>query len=180
MPAARNFDKLKTANLISDLNRNLKMHFTSRHKVILLVIGALAAMSVPLLFNTNLLKKADVRSISNLDGWAFIDADGMIKAELDGTYIRIDDQFLGELRAIEWFQELTITNSTITDAGLRYLSNAHRLNILVLDNSQASDTSLSIIAKLPALKELSVQNTRITKGAVDGLKTLLPNLIVRY
>ena len=87
----------------------------------------------------------------------------------------ISDEQLGQLeQEIKSYRKLSLdlSESNITDAGLRYLENAINIIELELDGTQITDTGLALLTTLDNLAELSLSHCNITDAGLKQLKSL--------
>jgi len=105
-----------------------------------------------------------------------IDSDGAISLHLS---ISPQDSDLICLKKIHNLQQLDLSWTQITDAGLQHLANLSNLQQLYLGETQITDAGLRHFANLSNLKNLSLWGTKITN---DGLRHLanLSNLQQLY
>ena len=73
-------------------------------------------------------------------------------------------------------EELHLTDTKITDAGLAHLKSLTKLNILGLSGTQISNAGLEHLAGLTKLGNLSLVHTRVTDEGIKKLKLVLPKL----
>lgn len=80
--------------------------------------------------------------------------------------VQIDDEILKAMANKE-LSELSILNSSITDAGLEHLASYSSLTTAGLANSRITDRGLKVLSELKNLTHLDLSNTAITD---DGLR----------
>ena len=76
---------------------------------------------------------------------------------------------------LESVRSLDLSDTKITDAGLKELAKLQELRKLFLSNTKITDEGLKEMAKLQKLKFLHLIETKITDADVTKLKKALPN-----
>lgn len=90
--------------------------------------------------------------------------------------VAADDEYFTRLIAFPGLKHLTLNQTvTLTDRGVRRLSDLHRLETLCLRHAALTDDSVQPLSELPRLETLDLQENHITDGAlahVGRIKTL--------
>ena len=96
--------------------------------------------------------------------------------KLTGLYLRgtqtndTNLEHIAGLNCLERFYAWDATN--VTDIGVQHFRSLRNLKIVHTSDSQITDRSLSVLAKLPKLEVLSLQGNRFTDKGVGQLKNL--------
>jgi hypothetical protein len=79
---------------------------------------------------------------------------------------------------MESIEEVDLSFTGITDAGLSNLRRMPRLRMINLTGTMISDKGLEYLAELPSLKELwlMIDGNRVTKAGIHTLQTRFPQL----
>ncbi len=96
---------------------------------------------------------------------ALQDARSLRKLHLDGCWA-ISDDATKVLKRLTGLRYLTISGSSITDAGLRNLASLSELEELVLTGNRITSEGVSALAKLPHLRKLDISGT-VSGSALD-------------
>ena len=76
-------------------------------------------------------------------------------------------------------EKLQLSNTKITDAGLKYLRGLTQLQVLVLENTSITDAGLEYLESLTQLKLLGMAgDTGITRWGREKFKKAVPNCLV--
>jgi len=86
----------------------------------------------------------------------------------------VDDDALLHLIHLSGLEELYLSNTTITDAGLQRLSGLSGLQRLYIYHTSISDNGLEILTKLKNLKWLTCSGTGITEDGLNRFRAALP------
>lgn len=87
---------------------------------------------------------------------------------IDFKGTRIGDEFMGHVARLPKLAYLDLTNSSVTDAGLRAIG-SHPLRTLFLSGTQVSDSGLNELAPLPHLSQLTLDNCPITDTGLAAI-----------
>jgi hypothetical protein len=98
------------------------------------------------------------------------DANGMAGDEADVS--SVVDSDLGRVHEWSRLQQLYLSNTRITDAGLKYVEGRRELDTLDLEGTQVTDAGLAHLHDLPKLRFLILNSTRITGKGLRHLKGL--------
>jgi hypothetical protein len=71
--------------------------------------------------------------------------------------------------------ELYLTNTRITDDGLKHLASLRNLRYLWLIGTDVTDTGLLHLIQLKNLQKLNLVGTKVTDEGISKLKRELPN-----
>ena len=94
---------------------------------------------------------------------------------LDVSGSNFDDRGLAALAGKDLFG-LWLTDTKITDAGLRHLTGMPRLYNLWLRGTQVTDTGLEALHETKSLEWVIVNETPVTARGINALKKALPKL----
>ena len=86
----------------------------------------------------------------------------------------VDDDALLHLVHLTGLEELYLSNTTITDAGLQRLSGLTDLQRLYIYHTAITDAGLENLARLRKLKWLTCSGTGITEDGLNGFRAALP------
>ena len=112
--------------------------------------------------------------ISN-DGIKFLSNAVTLKS-VSISFCQLDDATLSHLSKLRNLESLTLQGCRFTDAGVAKLKHNQRLISLWLDESQGvTDESINLLASLPNLRTLTIQNSMITKDGERKFSTMNPN-----
>ena len=75
---------------------------------------------------------------------------------------------------------LTLSNSQVTDAGLKELAGLKQLQTLGLSDTQVTDAGLKELASLKQLQTLVLGGTKVTDAGMQELQKALPKLRIRH
>lgn len=97
------------------------------------------------------------------------------------TEHQVDDAVLIELGRLANLQELTLSNSTVSDRGLRQLLANKNLKKLYLEGCGLTDESLEIVSQMSILEDLGLRdNTLLTDRGLGNLSRLKKLQILRF
>jgi len=85
-----------------------------------------------------------------------------------------DDTALSHLAHLGGLEELYLSNTAITDGGLRQLCQLNSLNRLYIYHTAISDYGLMNLIRLPGLKSLTCSGTCITEEGLNRFRQLMP------
>jgi hypothetical protein len=74
------------------------------------------------------------------------------------------------------FNWLDLSNTAVTDAGVRQLAACDQLEYLFLNGTAVSDAGFKTAARLPNLKIISVEGARVSPEALAGIRAERPQL----
>jgi len=100
------------------------------------------------------------------------DLEKVDELNLSGTHI--SDAGLKEVAKLKNLSVLYLHSNPITDAGLKELTKLKQLERLLLVDTQISDKGLKELAKLERLILLQLNYTKVTKAGMTELKKSLP------
>lgn len=86
----------------------------------------------------------------------------------------IDNGALAHLVHLTGLQELYLSNTSVSDEGLRLLSNMRGLKRLSIYHTDISDKGLLYLTRLTGLKWLTCSGTSITEGGLKRFRKALP------
>ena len=98
--------------------------------------------------------------------------------ELILTDTQITDEGLKEMAKLQRLETLQLSYTRITDAGIKEVAKSQQLGSLFLTDTQITDAGIKDVAKLQKLKMLRIRGTKVTKVGVAELKEALPNCII--
>ncbi|MEX1095980.1 MAG: hypothetical protein WED34_08015, partial [Planctomycetales bacterium] len=90
------------------------------------------------------------------------------------AFPEVDDDVLAQLAGLEQLEELDLSGTAVTDAGLEPLTALSGLSGLYLNDTAVSDAAVPHLSRLGRLKILSIGGTRITWDGVRRLQQSLP------
>ena len=85
------------------------------------------------------------------------------------------DETLEQIANLRGLEVLDLTNSLITDRGLKHLGGLRRLKYLRLDGTNTTDAGLAELRNLTNLETLDIRNTKVTERglvSIDRMKRL--------
>ncbi|MEM7233390.1 MAG: glycosyltransferase, partial [Planctomycetota bacterium] len=88
---------------------------------------------------------------------------------ITGPLVRETDPPNGPGGGFAWLNHLVLTDTRVTDSGLRNLSRLKRLFSLRLEGTQVTDRGLAPIARLPHLQNLHLDRTAVTDDGIAAL-----------
>ena len=80
----------------------------------------------------------------------------------------------------ERFSALDVQFTPITDEGLRHLSAAPALTLIVLDGTAVTDEGLSHLAEVPTLKNVFAEKTSISEPGIMDFHDRRPDCRIQY
>lgn len=86
----------------------------------------------------------------------------------------VDDSALTHLEQLTGLQELYLSNTTVTERGLRLLPGLPGLRRLSIYHTGIDDAALQILAEVKELKWLTCSGTSITKDGLNRFRQMLP------
>jgi Leucine-rich repeat (LRR) protein len=84
------------------------------------------------------------------------------------------------LAALPKLDKLYLSRTKITDIGLEHLRNATGLTTLHINETAVSDAGLVHLKNCKKLKVLWLQKTKVTAAGIDSLKKALPNCTIEW
>ena len=102
-------------------------------------------------------------------------------AEVKFLYLsntQITDAGLKEVAQLQQLAGLYLRNTQITDAGLKEVAKLQKLDFIDLSETQITDEGLTELAKLQQLEKLGLEGTQVTDTGVTELKKALPNCTI--
>jgi serine/threonine protein kinase len=88
----------------------------------------------------------------------------------------VDAAGLAALEGLKDLTQLDLSGTAITDAAIAKLKGLRSLTTLILyDNADLTDAAIPDLKQLTGLKNLDLQNTKISRGGVAELRAALPN-----
>jgi len=116
--------------------------------------------------------RLDVKGATEAD-LHFLDA--LEPGDLQALFLsEIDDSALTHLGHFTGLRELYLSNTTVTNKGLRLLEGLHSLTRLNVYHTAISDTGLLNLARLKGLKWLTCSGTAITEKGLERFRKSLP------
>ena len=94
----------------------------------------------------------------------------VVDVSLDNS--SVTDAALEHLKGLTQLQWLALDGTPVTDAGLKHLKNLTRLQWLGLDATQVTDAGLEHLKRLSRLQSLGLGNTEVTDAGLEHLKGL--------
>jgi hypothetical protein len=73
-------------------------------------------------------------------------------------------------------RHVDLSNTRVTDAGLKHLKEMTDLQTLHLGRTKVTDAGLEHLKGMTRLKHLDLRNTQVTEAGANGLKQALPNV----
>jgi internalin A len=117
---------------------------------------------------------AALRAIPLLGGKVTVDdkQPGKPVVEVNLSQTKVTDAGLKELREFKSLRTLDLAYTQVTDAGLKELKELKSLQSLSLENTQVTDAGLKELKELKNLQLLDIQRTQITDTGLKELKEL--------
>jgi hypothetical protein len=84
----------------------------------------------------------------------------------------VDDDWMADIGRLTSLEELHISNTQVTDAGLVYLKDLKKLRMLSVDYSKVTEAGLVHLKEHANLEVLLLNNTRVTDAGLAHLKGL--------
>jgi hypothetical protein len=118
------------------------------------------------------------------DAWAITDTGiahlaGLVHLEdLDLTETAVTDRGLRSLGALANLRRLILWGTRVGDIGAEHLGNLNHLEELDLRHTAISDRSIANLAALKGLAELDIAGTGITPQGVEALQGALPHCTI--
>lgn len=137
-------------------------------------VDGLAVLANFRLLDTLGLQYADITDLSpitNLDSLKVLDVTGCSFPGDEGVEIVNSGPI-----TIEY---LSLANTAANDDDLENVTRYVRLKVLLLDYTDITDAALKVIARLPSLKQLGVEGTRVSTEGVREFARVRPDVIVR-
>ena len=100
-----------------------------------------------------------------------------MRTEPDARHLDGVAPTIGRLTRLE---ELDLSGSDLTDAGVRSLAGLTRLETLDLSRTHITDAGLKSVADLPRLRELRLDGTQISNEAASALARRRPALVIDH
>ncbi len=97
---------------------------------------------------------------------------------LNLDYTSVGDQGLAHIAALSSLVQLGLKHTRVTDAGIHHLTRLAHLESLRLDGNPLTDSGLEQLITLPAIRYLSVRQTRVSPAAVERFRLAKPNCYV--
>jgi hypothetical protein len=97
---------------------------------------------------------------------------------LDLSDTGVTDAGLKHLAGLTALQELILWTAGVTDAGLKELKGLKDLRVLALRGPQVTDAGLVHLKGLKKLERLTLSGTRVTDAGVKAIKEAIPGLKV--
>ncbi len=104
--------------------------------------------------------------------------DHIVALDLAGT--EIGDSGLPYLRAHDHLRRLDLTGTAITDEGLASLATFDTLEVLNIGATRITDASLLSLAAFPRLERLDLRGCAVSRGAVEALRRVRPEMDILY
>ncbi len=89
--------------------------------------------------------------------------------------LRVTDEGLRHLAALEALTYLDLNGNQVSDAGLRHLAGLKNLATLSLNGTPVTDAGLKELTLLPRLTSLSVANTKVTEAGAAEWQRVRPD-----
>ena len=102
----------------------------------------------------------------------------LISLSLSNT--QVSDAGLRHIAGLTNLKLLHLQNTQVSDAGLEHIEGLRNLIFLYLDDTKVSDAGLEQLEKLTNLKMLYLNNTQVTPEGVKKLQEALPNCEIAY
>lgn len=80
----------------------------------------------------------------------------------------------------QYLQNLWLSNTGVTDAGLIHLKNLKQLRVLGLARTGVTDVGVKHLGDINSLREVYLYPNKIGDKAVEGLKAKLPGIKIAY
>jgi len=129
-----------------------------------------------------LLKRFEVQPnnpLIGLGGLLVADGNGKV-VEANFTGRPLGDLDLAVIAQQGSIQELWLTNTGVTDAGMIHLQSMPNLRVLGLARTSVTDAGLPALGDIRSLREVYLYPNRVSDNAVDALKQRLPGIKVVY
>ena len=94
------------------------------------------------------------------------------------TNTQITDAGLKDVAKLQKLEELDLHDTQITDEGIRQLAKLQKLEGLDLSRTKITDAGLKGVTKLKQLGYLDLYNTKVTDAGVAELKKALPDCFI--
>lgn len=104
----------------------------------------------------------------SLGGRVFFDKGRLYRIELQRGRVRDDDL----ARFVEWvpdLEEIDLTGTKVTDAGIEVIAGLTKLRKLQLSATKITSAAIVHLVRLPALTDIYLINTAIDDTAIEGL-----------
>jgi hypothetical protein len=98
---------------------------------------------------------------------------------LDLTNTKLTDLGVKELKELKQLTRLMLSDTPVTDAGLKDLKELKQLTTLYLGSCKVTDTGLKDLKELKQLTTLGLRGTQVTDAGVKELQEALPECKVR-
>jgi hypothetical protein len=126
--------------------------------------------------NTHRRQREAVATLQRLGGVIATDGEATyFGVNLSGRDVGDEELALLELLDNDFFERIEVSDTHITDAGLRHLGKLKRLHFLSLNNTRVGDDGLKHLAGLKELGMLSLHGTQVTDAGLvhlEGMKYL--------
>jgi hypothetical protein len=99
---------------------------------------------------------------------------------LDLTDTRITGAGLAHLKGLKNLRVLCLWKTQVDDAGLAHIKGVTKLWLLTLDGTKVTDAGLKHLKALTKLRHLNLRGTAVTRDGVKGLKAALPETDVSF
>ena len=96
------------------------------------------------------------------------------------TNTNVTDAGLKDVAKMRMLEMLCLSNTKITDAGLKEVSKLGRLTYLILHETQITDSGLKELAKMKQLTDLILVGTKVTSEGQSKLVEALPKCDIYY
>lgn len=90
----------------------------------------------------------------------------------------VTDEGLRHVARLRQLTTLHISHTDVGDEGLAHLADHPKLEVLSVSSTNVSDAGLVHLEKLPTLKTLAIRSTRVTKAGVERLAQALPGCTI--
>jgi hypothetical protein len=147
--------------------------FTIRSLLVLMVLVAVAGSWFAWKKQQVERERAAVDRVKEMRGWAIYDWEWESGGKLDAhppgpAWLRawLGDDFFAHVISV------SVSGTTVTDAGLEHLKVLKQLETLGLENTQVTDAGLEHLGGLTQLNSLVLSGTKVTDAGLEHLKGL--------
>ena len=109
-----------------------------------------------------------VKAIEKLGGWVSYEDASSSKIRTAVVWVGklLGEDLSGDVRYVD------LSETQVTDAGLKHLRGLTQLQVLTLDSTQVTDAGLEHLRGLTQLRELQLANTQVTDAGLEHLRGL--------
>ena len=112
-----------------------------------------------------------VARLTSLGARAVWDGDGLVSSiAMFGE--QVTDRDLADLRQIPGLQQVNLTKTGISDAGMFHISKLESVEVLLLGGADVSDEGIELLGQLSNLKQLNLTMTGVSDRSMSILKQM--------